>query len=1075
MLLAEQFETLLAQALHLDEFGPASDDEDDDSNSPDNAPENDLEDSDLEEEDYSQDSTQSKYYPYPSKLVMLMDILDNLPRLRLSSHSVKLFLWMLKELGVPEVPSFNKFRALQESLRKKCGYTPKAHISDFKNHYHSISLQDSIAKDFANPQIAPHINLYPERTDGARSETWQFDRWTEFPPEQLTPMFSRGMKQFWIEEVAQLSDGSFVIPHNWIYVNTAGARDLCSDCSIIQQTATGWVITNEQRTISSSMFIHNYEDVISKLNFSVIPWNPDTNPVPEMPNSLRKIAEGDDLYVVMVPLWCDDVSGNKSKQYNKHINIYSVNGSLPGQILQQEYFVNFVSTSPNATPLEQFASLRDEIRETEKNPVRCYNAATGRMCRTIIRVPILPADNPAQSEEASHMGSKANHPCRKCNVGGSYKETETPEGYHCFFFLQVSVRRSADEIKTELNDQLRAAMTGVEANVTKSQTESGTKDKITQTWIEKLIAQARTFKEETSLTEVEITAKLQEWFENQPGNKMNPLLDITGLDPSQDTPVEILHTVLLGIVKYVWAMTHTAMSEKELELLAIRLQSTDLDGLTVPPLRAAYMIQYRNNLIGKHFKTLMQILPFHIHNFTKLDSAHFTLIRSVGALAALLWVPEINNMDQYLDDIETLVGNVLDAFADVAPSKILAKIKIHLLTHLRDDIRRFGPLIRYSTEIFECFNAVFRLCSIYSNHQAPSRDIAFKFASMGRMKHILSGGFWQHENLHGEQTWVQASDAVRGILRDVPIIQRHLGWVPQSDFQRGQISFKSRAKANEIPWQESQAAIATKNSSLPPQNIAWFTGSSPKVIAQTGDICTIGSWVFAKTEEVKFEDSLPLIGRIAEILLRGDSKISQGVITLEQFQLGANLHEDFQCPVLRRCMPQKLVAVRSSAVQFRFSVQHDCRLAKCQPTHRVHQIQERQITERTQLLLKHTDDDNFVINMYALHNAMVLRETLPCTLWQPSPLYEDRQARHHEIAVTLATEQGEKRAQTREKTRATKEHNKAAAQRNAPALVQQPVAQARRKRKQPSENEIKESEDVEPGGSVQKKSKNTNV
>ncbi|KAJ3978248.1 hypothetical protein F5890DRAFT_1422760, partial [Lentinula detonsa] len=328
-------------------------------------------------------------------------------------------------------------------------------------------------------------------------------------------------------------------------------------------------------------------------------------------------------------------------------------------------------------------------------------------------------------------------------------------------------------------------MTGIEASVTKLQTESGTKDKITQTWIEKLLEKARAYKAKGKLSDEEIATKLADWLENEPGEKMNPLLDITGLDPSQDTPVEILHTILLGIVKYVWHMSVSSMSEKELELLAIRLQSADLDGLTVPPLRAAYMIQYRNNLIGKHFKTIMQILPFHIHNFAKLGSAHFSLARAVGALGSHLWVAEITRLDEYLvypiilyDDLEVLVGNVLDAFLEVDPSKILVKIKIHLLAHLRDDVRRFGPLVRYSTEVFEAYNAVFRLCSIFSNHQAPSRDIAYKFASMGRLKHILSGGFWQCTDSGGGQKWMQASDAVTNILQDVPIIQRHLGWVP---------------------------------------------------------------------------------------------------------------------------------------------------------------------------------------------------------------------------------------------------------------------------------------------------------
>lgn len=262
-----------------------------------------------------------------------------------------------------------------------------------------------------------------------------------------------------------------------------------------------------------------------------------------------------------------------------------------------------------------------------------------------------------------------------------------------------------------------------------------------------------------------------------------------GLDPSQDTPVEILHTILLGIIKYVWHILHTSWSETQRDLFAIRLQSTDLDGLTVPPLRAAYMMQYRNGLIGKHFKTLMQTMAFHVHDL--VTGAEFTLVKAVGALGAVLWVHEIEDMDQYLvrwslshlpyssltagaqDDLKILIANILDAFDDVDPAKIIIKIKLHILPHIIEDIKRFGPAIRNSTEVFECFNAIFRLCSVLSNHQAPSRDIALKFASMDCVKHILSGGFWQQDG-----AWVQAGRSVRSVLHTQPVIQRHLGWAP---------------------------------------------------------------------------------------------------------------------------------------------------------------------------------------------------------------------------------------------------------------------------------------------------------
>ncbi|EJD46016.1 hypothetical protein AURDEDRAFT_165078 [Auricularia subglabra TFB-10046 SS5] len=117
-----------------------------------------------------------------------------------------------------------------------------------------------------------------------------------------------------------------------------------------------------------------------------------------MPNPLRKVADGDELFTVFVNLWADDVSGNVSKQYNKHINVYVSNMGLPAALLQQEYFVRFVSTSPSASAPEQFSAIKEHILATHTNPRQCYNAASRRTCKFRIVAQALPGDNPQQSE-----------------------------------------------------------------------------------------------------------------------------------------------------------------------------------------------------------------------------------------------------------------------------------------------------------------------------------------------------------------------------------------------------------------------------------------------------------------------------------------------------------------------------------------------------------------------------------------------------------------------------------------------------------------------------------------------------
>jgi hypothetical protein len=122
----------------------------------------------------------------------------------------------------------------------------------------------------------------------------------------------------------------------------------------------------------------------------------------------------------------------------------------------------------------------------------------------------------------------------------------------------------------------------------------------------------------------------------------------SGLDPARDTPVEILHTFLLGIVKYVWFMIHSSWKDVQSTAFTVRLASTDTDGLPAEPtnIRASYLWQYKDNLIGRHMKTLSQTLTFHVHDL--VDEPLFELVKATGFLGAALWIPEIDNMDEYL-------------------------------------------------------------------------------------------------------------------------------------------------------------------------------------------------------------------------------------------------------------------------------------------------------------------------------------------------------------------------------------------------------------------------------------------
>lgn len=58
------------------------------------------------------------------------------------------------------------------------------------------------------------------------------------------------------------------------------------------------------------------------------------------------------------------------------------------------------------------------------------------------------------------------------------------------------------------------------------------------------------------------------------------------------------------------------------------------------------MVQYKNSLIGKHFKTLQQLGVFHLHGLC--TPKVFDLWKASGEFGALLWYHEIKDMAGYL-------------------------------------------------------------------------------------------------------------------------------------------------------------------------------------------------------------------------------------------------------------------------------------------------------------------------------------------------------------------------------------------------------------------------------------------
>lgn len=77
-----------------------------------------------------------------------------------------------------------------------------------------------------------------------------------------------------------------------------------------------------------------------------------------------------------------------------------------------------------------------------------------------------------------------------------------------------------------------------------------------------------------------------------------------------------------------------------------RLTSINVDGISAPTLNADYICKYKGSLIGRHFKSLAQVMPFLIYDL--VPQMVLDAWTTIGSLVVLLWHTEIQNTEQYL-------------------------------------------------------------------------------------------------------------------------------------------------------------------------------------------------------------------------------------------------------------------------------------------------------------------------------------------------------------------------------------------------------------------------------------------
>ncbi|KAI6044629.1 hypothetical protein EDC04DRAFT_2865842 [Pisolithus marmoratus] len=524
------------------------------------------------------------------------------------------------------------------------------------------------------------------------------------------------------------------------------------------------------------MFIrHSHHGAVAGLietrGHGVLPW---TLTDPTIGNRWCARAQGHRVLSYMIWLYCDDTSGNTSKKWNKHNSFLFTTAGLPCAMVHKECNIHFLATSNIAPPLEMLDGIVHQLELAQMQGIWAWDVTAREMVLIFPAVLAMLGDNPMQSELACHIGLQGKFFCRNCWVKGAdlhpahghadgvvmdlnrddtcsvetqSRLSESKEGSaqaNVTYRLKGKGRRSetmqglvdrahrflganAPRTRQDTTDKLRGMFHEVACGMgkvryAKMKTDTGIKDTYMDVFVERILKlvkglHAGTDKHTEAVNSVTQGRPVEEF--------MSPVWRIKGLDPHQDTPVEILH--------YFWRDAMSRLNEVQKAELQVRLASFDVTGLGIPLLAGHTLIQYAGSLTGRDFHAISQAAPFVLYDLVPHPCYEaFLALSALGfavptALIPLVWKLCIENVEEHL----VAIDHFLNCMARWTP-RWFNKPKFHILRHLPDHIRRFGPAILFATEGFESYNAVIRDHSIH--------NIACGMARCHRVRHFLSGG-----------------------------------------------------------------------------------------------------------------------------------------------------------------------------------------------------------------------------------------------------------------------------------------------------------------------------------------------
>eukprot|EP00731_Ephydatia_muelleri_P034559 Em0065g20a len=347
----------------------------------------------------------------------------------------------------------------------------------------------------------------------------------------------------------------------------------------------------------------------------------------------------------------------------------------------QHVNIHFICTSDSVTPLEMAEPIARELATLENEGFEVFDAYSNENVLVVAPLLLVICDNPRASELLNHLGSAANMFCSLCEAN----KRDTPHVVCETRTLERSLQQMA-VIRSQPTQEKRNAM----------QTAFG-------------------------LRTVD-----------------NPMLDIK-VDMYRSIPLEMLHTMVLGPIKYLLQIWMPTLSKVQKEEVLARVKAFSTSGFKVR--MYGNVCHYYQSFVGRYFKAWAQMAVFILSPY--LDDAQKKVLLSLSKVFRIAYC------NYFTEELSTEWEGICEEFVLTAKRclpEILMKPKVHLLLHLVNYMQDFGPSSAFGAERCESFNASVRAQNVNSNRLAPSRDISRHFAVQQHIRHICDIGSTQEGN-----------------------------------------------------------------------------------------------------------------------------------------------------------------------------------------------------------------------------------------------------------------------------------------------------------------------------------------